>query len=109
MRFFLKKAGKIPGDIETDKTEYQKSTLKWIQYNKELFKEDGPKEIDQIGSPDTSLNNWIDVLGLNDSDTLKQLANKFSIHPLIMEDVINVDHLPKCEFSESHFTDSFPH
>ena len=40
---------------------------------------------------------WIDVQGMRDEATLRAIANVFSIHPLAMEDVVNVPQHPKSE------------
>lgn len=45
---------------------------------------------------------WIDVQGLGDEKLLRELAAKFSIHPLALEDVVNVPGRPKAEHFEAH-------
>lgn len=40
---------------------------------------------------------WIDVEGLDDIEILKILAARFSIHPLTVEDILNVEQRPKVE------------
>ena len=41
--------------------------------------------------------NWIIVKGINQSERLQQLADHFGIHPLIFEDIFNVDQMPKVQ------------
>ncbi|MDN3517150.1 magnesium/cobalt transporter CorA [Aquisalimonas lutea] len=41
--------------------------------------------------------NWIDVSGLADADLIAALGKRFGIHPLALEDVINVHQRPKVE------------
>ena len=45
---------------------------------------------------------WIDVQGLGDENVLRALAAKFSIHPLALEDVVNVPQRPKAELYVNH-------
>ena len=45
---------------------------------------------------------WIDVQGLGDEKVLREFANLFSIHPLALEDVVNVPQRPKIECFEKH-------
>jgi len=45
---------------------------------------------------------WIDVQGLGDEKVLRELADMFSIHPLALEDVVNVPQRPKVERFEQH-------
>ncbi|NJL83816.1 MAG: magnesium/cobalt transporter CorA [Chloroflexaceae bacterium] len=40
---------------------------------------------------------WIDIQGLGTEAVLKQLAQVFQIHPLLLEDVVNVPQRPKLE------------
>ncbi len=40
---------------------------------------------------------WIDVKGLGDIDAIERLGNRFSIHPLVLEDILNSSQRPKIE------------
>jgi magnesium transporter len=40
---------------------------------------------------------WIDVQGFGDKETLQTIAQQFHIHPLAMEDIVNVPQRPKAE------------
>ncbi|HIK45112.1 MAG TPA: magnesium/cobalt transporter CorA [Leptolyngbyaceae cyanobacterium M65_K2018_010] len=43
---------------------------------------------------------WLDARGLGSEDTLKQFSQMFYLHPLMLEDVVNVPHRPKIDFYE---------
>ena len=45
---------------------------------------------------------WIDVLGLHDLDALRRLGERFGLHPLALEDVLNTGHRPKTEDYGDH-------
>lgn len=45
---------------------------------------------------------WVDVQGLGDEAVLREIAEKFSIHLLALEDVVNVPQRPKIEHFEGH-------
>lgn len=45
---------------------------------------------------------WIDIAGLQDIDSVKQLAEHFQIHPLVIEDLVRPHQRPKLE-SYNHF------
>lgn len=46
---------------------------------------------------------WIDVCGLGDEAVLRHLAEIFDIHPLALEDVVNVPQRPKAEaYDQQH-------
>ena len=41
---------------------------------------------------------WLDARGLGTEETLMQFSQTFKLHPLILEDVVNVPHRPKIDF-----------
>jgi magnesium transporter len=45
---------------------------------------------------------WIDVQGLGDEAVLRRLADSFSLHPLALEDVVDVPQRPKAESYDAH-------
>lgn len=46
---------------------------------------------------DTESVSWVDVQGLGSEDILQRLGQVFSLHPLVLEDVVNVPQRPKVE------------
>lgn len=44
---------------------------------------------------DTESVSWVDVLGLGNQETWRQLAEVFGLHPIALEDVVNVPQRPK--------------
>lgn len=40
---------------------------------------------------------WISVKGLADVDLIRKIGEVFGLHPLVLEDVVNVPQRPKCE------------
>jgi magnesium transporter len=45
---------------------------------------------------------WVDVQGLGDVETVRALGDRFDLHGLALEDVINVHQRPKVELYENH-------
>ncbi|MCF8335911.1 MAG: magnesium/cobalt transporter CorA [Bacteroidales bacterium] len=111
MRHFLKKAGKVPGELESEKSAYEPASVELIRFHKDHYEH---KVIRESGKLDASLDsgmcNWINVVGLSDIQTIQELGNSYDIHALTLEDIINTDQLPKCEVSENHlfFTLKYP-
>jgi magnesium transporter len=56
------------------------------------------EELPRVTSPDSFV--WIDVQGVGDGTVLKELASRFRISPLAMEDLVNASHRPKLELFE---------
>jgi magnesium transporter len=46
---------------------------------------------------DTESVSWVDVKGLGSEDVLQRLGHVFNLHPLVLEDVVNVPQRPKVE------------
>ncbi|MBD1924594.1 magnesium/cobalt transporter CorA [Microcoleus sp. FACHB-831] len=51
---------------------------------------------------DTESVSWVDVLGLGNKKTWGQMSKVFKLHPLVVEDVVNVPQRPKVEDYEEH-------
>lgn len=99
----LKAPGLPPGSMiyTGDKIEGE-PTITHCRYNADVL------EIsDEVFSPDVSLdssyNNWIDIRGLHHIDLIKSLGANFDIHPLILEDIVNVNQRPKYEAYDSGY------
>ena len=85
------KVGAVPGTIVIDDdalpTRYHS-----IKYHaKEL------QELDGFAVPEEDWVVWQDAVGLGDSEALRSIQDKFTLHPLVMEDVVNVSQRPKIE------------
>ncbi len=52
-------------------------------------------ELRAARSPETVT--WIDVQGLGDEGTIRQLSEVFDFHPLLLEDIVNCPQRPKAE------------
>jgi hypothetical protein len=44
------------------------------------------------------MTNWINVDGLHDVALLRKFGNRFNLHPLALEDVLDTTQRPKVEF-----------
>jgi len=45
---------------------------------------------------------WLDVRGLGTESRLREVGSIFNLHPLLLEDVVNVPQRPKLEFYDEH-------
>lgn len=46
---------------------------------------------------------WIDVRGIHDSDLIEKIGRKYNIHPLVLEDIMDVQQRPKFEEYDTGF------
>lgn len=98
------KIGLPPGSmvyVGEQKVEKVKITL--TEYDESNFKS---FEINSVGEIESFTNTpqvtWVNVCGLHETELLKQIGDKFKIHPLILEDILNTDTRPKIEITEDY-------
>lgn len=94
---FYHQPGTIPGTIFID-ADAPPPIIFLIDYNETNFIRE------QIATPeecipylDSESISWVDVQGLGSQDILQRLGNVFELHPLVLEDVVNVPERPKTE------------
>lgn len=96
---FAKAIGKIPGElVYIGKKEYQPAVFQLITYNEEesqLFKTEKLEAMLDKMTPNKVC--WIDIDGLSDLNSIEKLAKQFNFHPMMTEDIVNTEHLPKTE------------
>ncbi len=100
------KLGVSPGTLvapEKAKAEATKITV--IDYDPDRFEEKVIENVeDCFKYADTSSVTWINVDGLGDIEVVKKLGEKFNLHPLAQEDVLEVHQRPKIEdYGHYHF------
>ncbi|MDF2388109.1 magnesium/cobalt transporter CorA [Nostoc ellipsosporum NOK] len=94
---FYHQPGTIPGTIIVDENAEQ-PIIFLIDYNQTNFIRK------QIATPEECIPyldkesvTWVDVQGLGNQDILQRLGHVFDLHPLVLEDVVNVPERPKVE------------
>jgi magnesium transporter len=88
--------GSLPGTLVVLEETPPEMTL--LDYNAADYLElevGSPQEITEY--LDTESVSWIDVKGLGHEATLQGLGDVFELHPLVLEDVVNVPQRPKVE------------
>ena len=91
--------GQSPGTlIYTGKKTDGKVSVEVFSYNEKSIEEKaGPnigacKDIIQGGNV-----NWVNINGLHQIKTINEIGEEFNLHPLLLEDVLNVEQRPKYE------------
>ncbi|MDD3094967.1 MAG: magnesium/cobalt transporter CorA [Candidatus Neomarinimicrobiota bacterium] len=96
--------GLAPGEavfIGTKKVDMP--SLHVIDYHEETLEESHPENIDDIRVPkDRDSVSWINLYGVHDPEMVKSLADKFNLHPLVPEDIVNTGQRPKMEVYDDH-------
>lgn len=100
----IHKVGQIPGSlIYTGLNKKDPPAIRLIQYNEQkLFVNQELSYDDIIKKIQPDKVNWIHFFTLDQVDAIEKIGLHFDIHSLMLEDTLNVEHLPKAEFSENH-------
>ena len=89
--------GSIPGTLNIEE-DAKPSEIVLIDYNADYANHLSNLTPEECGNYlDTNSVSWVDVQGLGSADILKRLGKVFGLHPLILEDVVNVPQRPKVE------------
>jgi len=105
MLFFRKrhpKVGASPGTLVIAE-DAVKTTVRVIQYDETRIDErtvEDPSEIGELLAHKGVT--WIDVCGLGEEKTLRAVGDAFGMHPLALEDLVNVPQRPKAESYDDH-------
>lgn len=83
----------LPPGTKTETTEI--SLLHWTDQQLERAENVQPGKLKEwVNKPGTT---WIQVEGIRDIDTLRELGLIFSLHPLMLEDILNPTQRPKLD------------
>jgi magnesium transporter len=94
---FYHEPGTQPGTIIVDENAEQ-PIIFLIDYNQtELIHKQISYPEECLNYLDTESVSWVDVQGLGSKDILQRLGQTFDLHPLILEDIVNMVERPKIE------------
>ncbi len=95
--YFYDEPGSMPGTLSIEE-DASPSKIVLIDYTEQRATRT------QVASPEACLPyletasvSWVDVQGLGSEDILTRLGEVFGLHPLVLEDVVNVPQRPKVE------------
>ncbi len=72
--------------------------IRAMHFTADDLKEEDVTDPDQLrAAHDPGTVSWIDVQGFGDEHLIRRIAENFSIHPLAIEDIVNVPQRPKAE------------
>lgn len=104
LRRMARKAGMPPGSLVYHEESGQApACITVIRYNDTDFTEHNFDEFAQCLPLEKKEGvTWINVNGASHIKTLEKLGESFSIHPLVLEDILDVEQRPKIEDYESY-------
>ncbi|MEY4931353.1 MAG: magnesium and cobalt transport protein CorA [Bacteroidota bacterium] len=81
----------------------QKVIVELISYDQEsVLMEENKPLTELLATCETHRKNWMNIDGLSDRKLIDQIAEKFDLHYLLVEDIMNVDHQPKTDELDNH-------
>lgn len=93
--------GARPGTLVIDE-DAPPPKIRMISYDPEEVREHEINSTEELSAAfDRENVTWVDVQGFGDEQLLRKIGEVFSIHPLAMEDVVNMPQRPKSEAYEN--------
>ncbi|MDP2380878.1 MAG: magnesium/cobalt transporter CorA [Pseudohongiella sp.] len=99
-----KKVGAAPGtlvhigDISNPVTD-----IHYIRYDQSAVHEQEIVDVSECAHDQLAhQTGWINIDGLHNPDIIRSIGERFSIHPLVQEDILNTDHRPKIEVHDDY-------
>lgn len=76
--------------------------LIFTNYDMERFERNELLDLASLVLPMDNSVKWLEVTSLDNVGLIEEIGQKFNIHPLVIEDILNQDHSPKVEDYESY-------
>lgn len=95
----VQKAGQPPGTaVYTGEKKIAVPRITSISYNNQDFHKTISTQLDEcLAAQITAGTTWINIEGLHNVELIKQVAKQYNLHPLTLEDILNVDQRAKVE------------
>ncbi len=99
--YFHDVPGTVPGTLQISASAAS-TQLDLVDYNADMvMKLSLATPQDCVAYLDTDSVSWINVRGLGNAATLHKLGQVFALHPLVLEDLVNVPQRPKVEIYDN--------
>jgi magnesium transporter len=96
--YYYDPIGMPPGTLVIDQ-DASPTELTLIDYSQDTATRCKLRSPEEVAEHLISSNvSWIDLQGLGNEDALNRLGTVFNLHPLVLEDVVNVPQRPKVEY-----------
>jgi magnesium transporter len=91
--------GLPPGTlVHVGERKIRETQVTAIEYDESQFREEQVARLEECIPPKThSTITWINVDGLHDVEALGRLGERFGLHPLVVEDILNTEQRPKLD------------
>ncbi|SHI57441.1 magnesium/cobalt transporter CorA [Algibacter luteus] len=99
-----KLVGQIPGSaIYTGEKSTLKLFIESFDYNKQQCKEKELRDVEEsFGFKFSDTVTWLNINGLNHVAEIEKLGKHYELHPLVIEDIVNISQRPKIDEYENY-------
>ena len=102
MKKVHKRSGKLglpPGSlVHVSQGGQEQAQFHLFVYGGSQFAESHPKNLSELPAElPPGERAWLNIDGLGDDAVMRAMAERFGLHPLLVEDILNTDHRPKLE------------
>ena len=95
--------GTAPATLNPLPCAQGKTVLRVLEYGPDGVNETTVKNVSDLpANTSDGKTRWIEMNGIGDANALRQLGERYNLHPLALEDVLNVGQRPKFEAYEKH-------
>jgi len=101
---YRKKPGLPPGSLVYTRDPVQDYvSIKLIQYTEDNISSSEEPSVDAfLKKLDKNKVNWININGLHNVSVIETIGKHFDIHPLVLEDILHTDHMPKMDHYDNY-------
>lgn len=93
-----KKVGQIPGSvIYTGEKSNQKLFIEAFDYTKDYVVEKELTNVEECFDFEEGSITWININGLNHVKAIEKIGEHYELHPLVLEDIVNISQRPKID------------
>ncbi|MCF7561842.1 magnesium/cobalt transporter CorA [Sabulilitoribacter multivorans] len=90
--------GQVPGSvIYTGNKPDQKLFIEAFDYTKDKYIEKELINVEECFNFEYGSITWININGLNHVDAIEKIGDHYELHPLVLEDIVNVSQRPKID------------
>ncbi|TFH75699.1 magnesium/cobalt transporter CorA [Gammaproteobacteria bacterium LSUCC0112] len=99
-----KKTGAAPGTlVHIGDISNLITDIHYIRYDEHAVHEQEITDVSECAhEKQAHQTGWINIDGLQNPDIIRSIGERFSIHPLVQEDILNTDHRPKIEVHDDY-------
>ncbi len=93
-----KHIGQIPGSvIYTGEKQDHKLFIEAFDYNKDMHIEKELLDVEECFNFEFGTVTWININGLNHVHAIERIGEHYELHPLVLEDIVNISQRPKID------------